>query len=116
MGQNMCCLPCRSYNTRVVPLRVLPDTKYSNSSLLARNTIFHRPMQMELKSRSSLENLSTEILNPSPVATTSLGSDQTLVSSKSDVSAGAELVTRGAQERSPSDKRHPGNFISQNDL
>lgn len=109
----MCCLPCRSYNTRVVPLRVLPDTKYSNSSLLARNTSFHRPMQIELKSRSSLENLSTEILNRS---TTSLGSVQTLVSSKSELSTGAELVTRGAQGRSPSDKRHPGKLISRNDL
>ena len=106
----MCCLRCRSYNTKVVPLGTLPNTKCSNASLLARNRSFHRPVQIELKSRSSWENLSTEISNRSSLATISLGSVQTLVSSKGET-ANCDLVTEDNQGSSPSSKRHPGKFF-----
>jgi len=106
----MCCLRCRSYNTKVVPLGTLPNTKCSNASLLARNRSFHRPLQIELKSRSSWENLSTEISNRSSLATISLGSVQTLVSSKGET-ANCDLVTEDNQGSSPSSKRHPGKFF-----
>lgn len=110
----MCCSHCRSYDTKVVPLGTLPNTlKCSNASLLARNGSFHRPVQIELKYRSSLENLSTEILNRSSLATISLGSVQTLVSSKSETADG-ELASGDKQESSPSSKRHPGKFLFQN--
>lgn len=112
MGQNLCCFGCGSSDTKVVPLNTLPNTlKSSNASLPAGNVSFHRPVQLQLKLvRSSLENLSTEISNRSSLATISLGSVQTLSSSKSETVVG-EIMLGDKQESSPSSKRHPGTFI-----
>ena len=98
----MCCLRCRSYNTKVVPLGTLPNTKCSKVLLLARNSSFHRPVQVELESRSSRENLSKEISNRPSLATVSFCSVQTLVSPKGET-ADSDLVT--------ADKRHPGKYF-----
>lgn len=109
MGQKLCCLNCGSYETKVVPFSSLPDAlKSSNASLPEGNINFHRPAQVELKlARSSLENLSTEISNRSSLATISLGSVQTLSSTKSETVVG-ERTSGDRQECSPSNKRHPG--------
>ena len=109
MGQKLCCLYCGSYETKVVPFSSLPDAlKSSNASLSEGNINFHRPTQVQLKlARSSLENLSTEISNRSSLATISLGSVQTLSSTKSETVVG-ERTSVDRQECSPSRKRHPG--------
>ena len=105
----MCCLGCRSHNTKVVPLGTLPNAKCSNASLHTRNRSFHRPVQIELKSPSSGDNLSTEISNRSSLATISLGSVQTLVSSKCETDD-CDLVIEDNRGSWPSNKRHPGKF------
>ncbi|KAL9965390.1 hypothetical protein ACROYT_G029185 [Oculina patagonica] len=109
MGQNLCCFGWERSDTKVIPLSTLPNTSKSpNTSLLAGNVSFHRPVQVQLKlARSSLENPSTEISNRSSLATISLGSVQTLSSSKSETGVG-ERMPGDKQESSPSSKRHPG--------
>ena len=109
MGKIFSCFHCGCSETKVIPLETWPKSlKYSNVSL-ARNDRFHRPVQTQFYSRSSQQNLSTEMSIRSSLATISLGSVQTLSSSKCDNTEGEEL-SEDKQESRQSSKRHPGIF------